>query len=74
MLDDPQPEASTSYAPPTKRILSQAHLRAFQRSPTHRDIVSFIDALNESIVGKKLQDAGEPSSVRHRTPVRGGVS
>lgn len=48
---------------PTKRILSKAHLAAFERSPAHADILAFIDGLNESIVGKKLSDKGEGSEV-----------
>ncbi|WVW79685.1 serine/threonine-protein phosphatase 2A activator 2 [Kwoniella bestiolae CBS 10118] len=56
-----QPVASTSYIPPTKYILSKAHLAAFQRSQTHQDILDFVDDLNEAIVGKKLTEAGEGS-------------
>lgn len=61
MQDDAQPIASTSYVVPKKCILSPAHLAAFNRSPTHRSIVEFIDDLNDSIVDKTLDDAGEGS-------------
>ncbi|OCF58355.1 serine/threonine-protein phosphatase 2A activator 2 [Kwoniella mangroviensis CBS 10435] len=56
-----QPVASTSHIPPTRYILSKAHLAAFQRSQTHQDIVDFIEELNEGIIGKKLSEAGEGS-------------
>lgn len=46
---------------PSKRILTKAHLEAFQASQTHRDVTEFIDALNTSIVGVKLGQAGEGS-------------
>jgi serine/threonine-protein phosphatase 2A activator len=51
-----QPEASTSYRPPSKYILSPAHLAAFRRSATHEEITGFISDLNFSIVGKTLKD------------------
>ncbi|ORY27681.1 phosphotyrosyl phosphatase activator [Naematelia encephala] len=53
--------ASTSYIPPTKRILSDAQLDFFKRSKTHDEILDFIDKLNQSIVGQKLTEAGEGS-------------
>jgi serine/threonine-protein phosphatase 2A activator len=56
-------EASTSYCPPTKYILSPAHLAAFRRSKTHGEITQFITDLNESIVGKTLTKIGEGSEV-----------
>ena len=60
----PSPHASTSYIPPVKRILSSAHLAAFQRSQTHADIIGFVDRLNESVVNTKLTEAGTGSEVR----------
>lgn len=60
------PTATTlpsGYQVPIKRILSKVHLAAFERSPAHADILGFIDTLNESIVGKKLSEKGEPSKV-----------
>jgi hypothetical protein len=57
-----QPEASTSYRPPSKYILSPAHLAAFRRSATHEEITGFISDLNSAIVGKTLKDV-EPSEV-----------
>lgn len=51
-----------AYAP-TKHIFSAAHLAAFQRSQSHDDILAFIDALNASVVGVKLTQAGEGSTV-----------
>lgn len=49
---------------PRKRILSQAHLKAFKESETHKDIVDFVEELNAANVGKKLSDAREESPVR----------
>lgn len=62
-MTTPGPSHSTSYAIPTKHILTKAHLAAFQRSKTYSDIFGFIDELNEDIVGKKLTEAGEGSEV-----------
>jgi hypothetical protein len=58
-----QPEASTSYIPPRKHILSTAHLSAFRRSSAYTDIVGFVDKLNDSVVGEKLTEAGGGSDV-----------
>lgn len=49
---------------PRKRILSQAHLKAFKESETYTDIVDFVEELNAAIVGKKLSDARNASPVR----------
>jgi hypothetical protein len=48
---------------PTKHILTPIHLAAFQRSPTYRDLTTFIDELNESVIGLQLGDI-KPSPVR----------
>jgi serine/threonine-protein phosphatase 2A activator len=61
-----QPQASTSYLPPTKHILSPAHLAAFKRSSTHHEITQFIDDLNTSIVGKKISDMVKGTEVSER--------
>jgi serine/threonine-protein phosphatase 2A activator len=50
---------------PRKRILSQAHLKAFKESETYKDIVGFVEELNSAIVGKKLSENREESPVRH---------
>ena len=55
--------STTSFRKPSKKILSPAHLSAFQRSSTHQELLEFITDLNESIVGKKLSDAGEGTEV-----------
>ncbi|KAG6330184.1 hypothetical protein ID866_8905 [Astraeus odoratus] len=39
---------------PSKRILSNVQLTAFQSSNTHEAIISYIEALNNSVVGIKL--------------------
>ena len=66
-MSNTTPTASSSYTPPSKRILSPAHLAAFKRSSTHDDIIQFIDALNESIIGVKLTESGSGSDVRTHT-------
>lgn len=53
------------YVVPEKRILSKAHLAAFERSPAHKAILGFIDALNASVVGKKLSDVGKGNEVSY---------
>ena len=52
-----------SYQTPRKVILSKEQLQAFQESKTHGDIVSYIETLNESVVGVKLTDECEVSHV-----------
>ena len=61
--------ANHKYITPTKHILSPAHLAAFQRSQTHTDLLSFIDDLNDSVVGVKLTEAGEGSEVSAYIPL-----
>lgn len=58
-----------SYQIPRKVILSQEQLTAFQESKTHKDIVSYIEALNESVVGVKLTDECETSDVCRSHPL-----
>lgn len=41
---------------PTKHILSSGQLEDFQNSPTHANIVTFVEQLNESVVNVKLTD------------------
>ncbi|GAA5873437.1 hypothetical protein JCM1840_007384 [Sporobolomyces johnsonii] len=58
MMAAPQSTNSAPTAPmlPTKRIVSKAHLDAWLSSPTHNDVLSFIEELNDSVVGTKLTD------------------
>jgi hypothetical protein len=51
--------------PLTKRILTKAHLEAFQTSSTHQDIVEIVEDLNKSVIGVKLGQDGEKSLVSH---------
>lgn len=60
------PSSIDSFIRPVKKILSPAHLAAFQRSSTHRELLEFITDLNESIVGKKLSNAGQGTEVSFR--------
>ncbi len=46
----------TSYSKPRKCILSKEQLEAFQNSNAHKDIISYVETLNESVVGVKLSD------------------
>lgn len=52
-----------SYQVPRKAILSKDQLQAFQESKTHKDVISYIEKLNESVVGVKLSEACEASDV-----------
>ncbi|TFK31620.1 hypothetical protein BDQ12DRAFT_618593 [Crucibulum laeve] len=45
-----------SFKVPRKSILSKEQLEYFQRSKTHQDIVSYIEVLNNAVVGVKLTD------------------
>lgn len=49
---------------PTKRILSQEQLLAFQSSKTYGIVTGYIEALNDTVVGAKLADSCEASPVR----------
>ncbi len=52
------------YFPPRKVILTKENLEAFQQSETHATIVSYINTLNECVVGVKLTDDVPVSIVR----------
>ncbi|KAF4613156.1 hypothetical protein D9613_010808 [Agrocybe pediades] len=45
-----------TYQKPRKAILSKEQLEYFQQSNTHKEIVSYVETLNESVVGSKLTD------------------
>ncbi|KAI5982659.1 Phosphotyrosyl phosphatase activator [Pisolithus albus] len=45
-----------TFQTPSKRILSSLQLTAFQSSNTHNAIVTYIEDLNNSIIGVKLTD------------------
>jgi hypothetical protein len=47
-----------------KRIVSNEQLDTFAHSDTHEQIVQFVEALNESVVGVKLRDSPQESDVR----------
>lgn len=55
---------STSFQIPTKCILSSAQLTAFQSSATYNTLVSYVEALNVSVVGVKLGNPYSESPVR----------
>lgn len=38
-----------------KVIISRQHLDAFLSSPTHADVVAFIEQLNSAVIGKTLR-------------------
>ena len=44
------------YQKPTKRILTNDHVKIFNESSTYDDLINFITTLNDSIVGVKLSD------------------
>ena len=45
-----------SFKVPQKAILSQEQFEAFKTSKSRQQIVSYIEVLNESVVGVKLSD------------------
>lgn len=49
---------------PRKCILSNEQLTVFQSSNTHNAIVSFVEVLNDSVIGVKLTDEVALSPVR----------
>lgn len=58
-----------TFQTPAKAILSQEQLQAFQTSKTYNSIISYIEALNETVVGVKLTDDCEASPVREHLGV-----
>ncbi|KAK4054625.1 Serine/threonine-protein phosphatase 2A activator 2 [Microbotryomycetes sp. JL221] len=48
---------------PQKRIISRAHLQAFIESSTHKDLCTFVQELNDSVIGVKLTDEVQLSPV-----------
>ena len=55
---------TTSFEIPSKRILSSTQLTAFQSSATYNTLVSYVEALNTSVVAVKLRDSPSESPVR----------
>jgi serine/threonine-protein phosphatase 2A activator len=53
---------------PRKAILSQEQLTQFQNSQCHKNVVSYIEALNASVTGVKLSDECSQSPVRTTSP------
>lgn len=61
---DTQPSTTSMYFSPRKVILTKENLETFQQSETHTTIVSYINTLNECVVGVKLTDDVPISTVR----------
>lgn len=57
-----------TFQVPRKAILSKEQLQYFQESQTHKDIVTYIEILNESVVGSKLTDECSSSKVHPIIP------
>lgn len=53
-----------TFETPRKCILSQEQLTAFQSSKTHQEIFSYIESLNDAVIGVKLTDDCPASKVR----------
>ena len=53
-----------SFKAPRKRILSKEQLDAFQFSETYQTVISYIETLNEAVVGVKSTDSCSESEVR----------
>lgn len=56
----------TSFRALEKAILSPEQLAAFQSSKTYAKVTSYIEALNNAVVGYKLTDECSQSQVRSR--------
>ena len=52
---------------PRKAVLSPEQLESFQTSQTRLDIVSYVESLNDAVVGTKLTDDCSESAVRDQT-------
>jgi len=52
-----------SFQVPRKAILSKEQLQSFQESQTHKDIVSYLETLNDAVIGSKLTDECSMSPV-----------
>ena len=62
-------DSPVASLPLSKRILTKAHLEAFQVSTTHQEIIELVEDLNKAIVGVKLGQDGEKSAVSPVTPL-----
>jgi Phosphotyrosyl phosphate activator (PTPA) protein len=56
----------TSFRALEKAIISKEQLVAFKTSKVYARITSYVDTLNNAVVGLKLSDGGEQSQVRRR--------
>lgn len=54
----------TSFRPLQKAILTKEQLEAFQASNTYTSITSYVETLNNAVVGVKLTDECAESQVR----------
>jgi len=54
----------SSFRAPEKAILSKEQLAAFQSSKTYAKVTSYIETLNNAVVGCKLTDECAQSQVR----------
>jgi hypothetical protein len=55
--------SSGIYRAPQKEILSPAQLEQFQQSPTHSQLLAYIQRLNDAVIGVKLRDPCYESEV-----------
>ena len=62
------PTTFASMTTPTKRIISPAHLQQWLASPTHAEVIAFIERLNSSITAVKLSEDIPESPVRSLDP------
>lgn len=68
----PTPTMTSIWQKPRKAILTQEQLAQFQESQCHKDIISYIESLNASVIGVKLSDACPQSPVSSIIPWAGG--
>lgn len=55
-----------TFQQPRKFILTKDQLEWFQTSETHKKVISYIETLNDAVVGVKLTDPCEESEVRQQ--------
>ncbi len=55
---------SFSFRPLAKAILSKEQLEAFQASKTYTSVASYLETLNNAVIGVKLTDECPVSQVR----------
>ena len=61
--EESESKSMSSYRVPTKGIVTQEQLQVFQNSDTYNIIVTYVERLNESVIGVKSTEPCEESQV-----------